>query len=586
MADAVLEREFLSDRKLELPLVTLVVINRNYAAYVGRTIHSIRCQNYAAFECIVVDNASTDDSIAVIERAIADDSRFTIIKLDQNFGQLVAALRIFDRIRGAFVVVVDADDLLFPEYISSHVQVHLALPNAVSFTSSDVVEIDAHDRVLNGHRVGFAHNCEAEPHGLRPPADVIRLTTISEADYRRLSEVTVTLLHWKLGWAWGPGTSNMYRKSALDRALPDVSRIQGHMSFDGYFCTLLHLMTGSAVVGRALSAYRIHGHNAFSSSDSMLALRAQRTPRPTQSHWLDVLRTLLSRAETFDFILSGNRLWSTIDLLCGMQRTTPRAYFAHSAVQDVLAENFRSLIEAFGARTLLPDLYERLDTVSIWRIARKAYANRVPLSLYWALARESARHLPRSVRAERSGEASKPSHTSRSRQARERSAHEAGTAAAGRQTPDDMTERMIADPFSAGEILPAIFKPGVEANRRANTNGIWSDGWCAARCELLLPGGDQQTISIEGMVPRVSTGFRSKLVVRIDGQQIGTLDLEAGDISAAWPIPESSHPRSVRLEFDAVQALQPPDTRKAAMLIREIAVRPGAHQAQRLEIAQ
>jgi hypothetical protein len=144
-----------------------------------------------------------------------------------------------------------------------------------------------------------------------------------------------------------------------------------------------------------------------------------------------------------------------------------------------------------------------------------------------------------------------------------------------RQTSPKITERVIFDPSSAEEVIPTIFKPGVEANRRANTYGIWSDGWCAAQCDLLLSGDDQRMISIAGMVPNVSTGFRCKLVVRVDGQQIGALDLEPGDISAAWQIPQSSHPRAVMLKFDAVQALQHPDTRKAAMLIREISVRPG-----------
>jgi hypothetical protein len=540
-ADAVLERQLLSDRELELPLVTLVVVNRDYATYVGKTIHSIRCQSYSAFECIVVDNASTDDSLVVIERAIADDRRFTIVKFDENLGQLLAIIRIFDRIRGSFVVVVDADDLLFPEFISSHVQVHLALPSAVSLTSSDIVEIDAQDRVLNGSRQGFAADCESEPRGLRPHSAAIRLTTISEADYQRLSEATVTMPHWKLRWVWAPGTANMFRKSVLDLALPDVSRIQGHIGFDSYFCAILHLMTGSALVGRSLSAYRLHGRNVFSSSPSMKALHTYRKLGSAQ--WLLVLHTLLSRAETFDFVLAGDRLWSTIDLLPAIQRMSPRAYFAHSAVQDVLAENLNALIGIRGAPTVLSELYERLEAASIWRVIRKAYANGMPLSLRWTLVKESARHIRQSLRAERLYEV--------------------------------IEEQRNSNPLSVQEDLPAIFKPGVEANRRANASGIWNDGWCAARCELCLPGGDQRTISIEGTVPNVIRGFRSKLVVRVDGDQIGTLYLEPGDISAAWQIPETSIPRAVMLEFDSVQALKHPDTRKAAMLIREIAVRPG-----------
>jgi glycosyltransferase involved in cell wall biosynthesis len=192
------------------------------------------------------------------------------------------------------------------------------------------------------------------------------------------------------------------------------------------------------------------------------------------------------------------------------------------------------------------------------------------------LVREGARHLQQSMEAKHSGDVSEPDHTSRFKHAPEGFAHAAGTAALDRQALP-ITEQMIFDLSSA---FPTIFKPGVEANRRANTYGIWSDGWCAAQCDLLLSGGDQRMISIAGVVPNVSTGFRAKLVVRVDGQQIGALDLAPGDISATWQIPQSGHPRAVMLKFDAVQALQHPDTRKAAMLIREIAVRPGAESEQ------
>ena len=196
------------------------------------------------------------------------------------------------------------------------------------------------------------------------------------------------------------------------------------------------------------------------------------------------------------------------------------------------------------------------------------------------LVRESARHLHQSMQAKHSGDLSELDYISRFERAPEGFVHAAGMAALDRQTSPKITEQMSFESSSAEEGLPTIFKPGVEANRRANTSGIWSDGWCAAQCDLLLSGGDQRMISIAGMVPKVSTGFRSKLIVRVDGQQIGALDLEPGNISAAWQIPQSNHPRAVMLKFNAVQALRRPDTRKTAMLIREIAVWPDVESEQ------
>ena len=53
---------------LQAPLVSVVVVNWNYARFIGATIDSIRGQDYSRFECLVIDNASTDDSRAVISR--------------------------------------------------------------------------------------------------------------------------------------------------------------------------------------------------------------------------------------------------------------------------------------------------------------------------------------------------------------------------------------------------------------------------------------------------------------------------------------------------------------------------------------
>ena len=50
----------------KLPLVSLVIINWNYADYVGDAIESLKAQDYPELEIVVVDNGSTDRSREVI----------------------------------------------------------------------------------------------------------------------------------------------------------------------------------------------------------------------------------------------------------------------------------------------------------------------------------------------------------------------------------------------------------------------------------------------------------------------------------------------------------------------------------------
>ena len=53
---------------LHAPVLSLIVVNRDYGRFLGQTIDSIKAQDYAPIECVIVDNGSTDQSLEVIER--------------------------------------------------------------------------------------------------------------------------------------------------------------------------------------------------------------------------------------------------------------------------------------------------------------------------------------------------------------------------------------------------------------------------------------------------------------------------------------------------------------------------------------
>ncbi|MET0624601.1 MAG: glycosyltransferase, partial [Pyrinomonadaceae bacterium] len=44
------------------PLVSVIVPTYNYGRFIGQTLDSLRAQTYAAWECVVVDDGSTDDT--------------------------------------------------------------------------------------------------------------------------------------------------------------------------------------------------------------------------------------------------------------------------------------------------------------------------------------------------------------------------------------------------------------------------------------------------------------------------------------------------------------------------------------------
>ena len=64
-----------------MPEVTVVIVNYNAGAWLQRCLDALRAQSVGSFDIIVVDNASTDDSLALAGAALAD-VRVRLVSVD------------------------------------------------------------------------------------------------------------------------------------------------------------------------------------------------------------------------------------------------------------------------------------------------------------------------------------------------------------------------------------------------------------------------------------------------------------------------------------------------------------------------
>ena len=379
---------------LKPPLVSVIIVNWNYARFVGAAIDSIRGQDYSHFECLVIDNSSTDDSRTVIARQIDGDARFSFLFLDENHGMMGAWLEALDRVKGEFITFLDADDIKFPNFISSHVQVHLAGRLGIGFTSSRVVEIDANDRVINGSNLGFGFNpFDREPRGLKPRETVPRITTVSDADYDILDKCTSWIGPEKSGWYWAPTSANVYRRSVMDLARPDIDACINFIFADVYFSLLCHILGGSAVIDRTLSAYRIHAESASNVFPSMAQMRTSKK-RAVANSMLSrqfVLRTLLGRADSLSWIIK-DRYWQAINQQSGEIDEALAAYYANPEIQQIFAENLIALILAFGIEVTITEFNPRFPSTESRLVILRYLLSQAPRfaasiypEIYWNL---------------------------------------------------------------------------------------------------------------------------------------------------------------------------------------------------------
>ncbi len=139
-------------------LLTILIPNHNYGEYIGKAIDSIFAQDYPAIELIVVDDGSTDDSVAIIKKKFDENTKLQhckLIILEQNQGKLGAVNAAQEHLGGEFLITLDADDWLSPGYASRCIaelrQKRLRDPN-LGFIYSDCTLVDENGKQINRGR--------------------------------------------------------------------------------------------------------------------------------------------------------------------------------------------------------------------------------------------------------------------------------------------------------------------------------------------------------------------------------------------------------------------------------------------------
>ncbi|MBD3880624.1 glycosyltransferase [Phormidium tenue FACHB-886] len=101
--------------------VSVIMPCYNGERYLAEAIESVLNQTYSAAEIIVVDNASTDGSRAIIDRYSDRYSQVKCLSLSPNQGAAGARNQAIAKSSGEYIVMVDCDDRLLPHAIETGV---------------------------------------------------------------------------------------------------------------------------------------------------------------------------------------------------------------------------------------------------------------------------------------------------------------------------------------------------------------------------------------------------------------------------------------------------------------------------------
>lgn len=99
----------------DAPKVSIVIPCYNLGRFLGDALQSVQAQTLADYECIVVDDASTDDTAAVAATFTTTDPRFRYLRNESNLHVSATRNRGMQAARGRYLVPLDADDMITPQ---------------------------------------------------------------------------------------------------------------------------------------------------------------------------------------------------------------------------------------------------------------------------------------------------------------------------------------------------------------------------------------------------------------------------------------------------------------------------------------
>lgn len=212
------------------PTLSVVMTNYNHAKYLTQSLGSILSQSYRPLEVLVIDDGSTDDSVAIIEALATKHPWLTLIRNEKNLGVQISIKRLLERASGTHISFQSADDQVFPGFFESAMRQFEAHPDA-GFCSGLSAKINEDGRAY-GYVPGPVSGGEATY--FTPEAFVRTIDTYG-------------------CWIMGNATvANRQRLLDAGGFRPELSSFA-----DGFMYTVIGARSGACFIPQVLAALRI-----------------------------------------------------------------------------------------------------------------------------------------------------------------------------------------------------------------------------------------------------------------------------------------------------------------------------------------
>ncbi len=137
-------------RKMDKPLVSVIALCYNHAPYLKESLASVEAQTYPYIQLIVIDDASTDESVKNIRQFIDNQNikKIKFIPLPKNVGNCKAFNIGLAEAEGKYVIDFATDDILIPHCIESQVNHFENLSEDYAGVFADVYLINEKSEII------------------------------------------------------------------------------------------------------------------------------------------------------------------------------------------------------------------------------------------------------------------------------------------------------------------------------------------------------------------------------------------------------------------------------------------------------
>jgi len=170
---------------------SILIANYNNGRFFKNCYDSIIAQHYQNWEAVILDDASTDDSLEIIDQIIGSDQRFKVFKNAVNSGVGITKSKLIELATGEICGFVDPDDAITLNALESSIKIFKKDKNTV-LTYSSFVQCDEHLKPVEIFKSGM-QVVNDDPYFFNCPVHIVHFVCFRKEVYEQTEKINTMM---------------------------------------------------------------------------------------------------------------------------------------------------------------------------------------------------------------------------------------------------------------------------------------------------------------------------------------------------------------------------------------------------------